>query len=102
METPISPRAEAQNELRDTLVCLGLNDSYGIIDGKGVSKTGKSFRSLTFAKAANLDGVLEIYGPGFIVAKWKTRYQSLPQTGQQNFRSILDVKRFLIQHFFFG
>jgi hypothetical protein len=82
-------------------MCLELNDSYGVTETKGTNKNGKSYRLLTFAKAAILDGVIEIYGPSFIQVKWQTAIRRLPAKGRETFRSAHECKKWLVENFNF-
>jgi len=95
----MSTRAEAQDELRQTLMNLGLNESYGIIDGKDKTANGRSFRTMTFARAGSLDGVVHIFGPKFIVVKWVTAIRRLPHRGMEYFRSVESCQEWLIENF---
>lgn len=95
----MSPRESVQEELNDTLVCLGLNDVYGIIRGKDTDKKGKSYRSLTFCKAKILDGSIHIYSPRFILVKWQTAIRRLPHKGQEVFRDVTSAKRWFQENF---
>lgn len=94
----MSPRQEVAQNLADTCVFGGLNDSYGVSVTKSEEK-GKTFWSVTFAKARILDGVIKVYSPKFILVKWRAAICDLPAHGQEVFRSEADAKSFLIRQF---
>lgn len=90
----MSPREAIQKELSSFLIQLGLDESYGVIEAEC-----KRFRSVTFAKNAILDGVVEIYGPKFILVKWRTAIRRLPHQGQEKFESVEATKEFINENF---
>lgn len=90
----MSPREAAQNELREHLVDLQLDEVYGVID----AATPKH-RSLTFCKAEILDGVVYIYGPKFILVKYQTAIRTLPHRGQEKFESVEAAKEWFTENF---
>jgi hypothetical protein len=94
----MSPRQQVAQNLADTCMFGGLNDSYGVSVAKTEEK-GKTFWSVTFAKARILDGVIKVYSPKFILVKWQTAIHDLPTKGQEVFKSEADVKSFLIRSF---
>lgn len=95
----MSPREEVQIELIETLNFLGLNEVYGIIEGKDKNKAGHSYRSLTFCRAQSVDGSIMIYSPKFIVIKWQTTIRTLNHKGQEVFKSLYDAKCWLTKNF---
>jgi hypothetical protein len=83
----MSPREEVQQEIRDTLFFLGLNEVYGILESKENDNKGRSYRSLTFCRASTVDGIVRVYSPRFIMIKWN-QYQDV-------FRSVSEAKLYL-------
>jgi len=49
---------------------------YGVIEGSGVSKSGRKHKSITFGVARLLDAHLQYYGPKFIVIQAHGRLES--------------------------
>ena len=84
----MSIREEIQNDLANYCNELGLNEVYGVLTGKDQSSTGRTFRSVTFCKARVLDGVIEIYGPKFIMV-------SSNRTNREVCRSVDEVKAYI-------
>lgn len=99
MNNPNWSRRQVVDDLKDILIFGGLTDSYGVNESKETDKKGKTFYSLTFAKAANLDGVVKVYGSGFILIEWQTRYAHLPHRGKQVCKSDVEAKRFIQRNF---
>ena len=98
----VSPRQQVANNLADTCVFGGLNESYGVSIEKAVDKGGKEHWSVLFAKARTLDGVLQVYSPNFILVTWRgalARVTDLPLQGSQVCRSESEAKQFLTSHF---
>ncbi len=98
MVETMSPRQQVAQNLADTCVFGGLNDSYGVSLAKSEEK-GKSFWSVTFCRARFLDGVIKVYSPNFILIKWQGRVANLPARGQEVFRSEASAKDFIISNF---
>jgi hypothetical protein len=94
----MSPREQVAEALMETCVFGGLTDAYGVIKARSTAN-GKTYWSVTFCKARDLDGVIRIYSERFILIQWKTRYKSLPHTGQQKFISERQAKDFMCLHF---
>lgn len=94
----MSPREQVAQNIADTCVFGGLNDSYGVMKEKETSN-GKTYWSVTFCKARILDGVIRVYSPKFIMVKWMTAIRTLPHRGQEVFHSEEAVKTFLIKSF---
>ena len=90
----MSPRQEVAQNLVETCMFGGLDDSYGVNLNKE-ELNGKSFWSVTFAKAAILDGVIRVYSPNFIQVKWQGKMGK----GSEVFRSEHAAKQFLQQTF---
>src|SRR3989304_4662545 len=65
-----------------------LDQVYGCIEGLESFKTrpGK-YRTLTFCKARNLDGILKVFSENSLRVEFQTRYQSLPHQGSETFTS---------------
>jgi len=98
----MSPRQKVAQNLADTCVCGGLNESYGVSVEKATDKGGKDHWSVLFAKASTLDGVIRVYSPGFVLVQWQgalARVTDLPLRGSQVCRSESEAKEFLIAHF---
>jgi hypothetical protein len=95
----MSPREEIQNEIRDTLFCLELNEVYGIIESKQNDQKGKSYRALTFCRAGSVDGEVRVYSPRFIMIKYQTTIRRLPHKSQEVFRDVSAAKRYLQECF---
>jgi len=96
-----SPREEVADGLADTCVFGGLNESYGVSKAKGEAN-GKSFWTITFAKARTLDGVIKVYSPTFIQIKWQgalAKAAGLAYEGSEVLKSELAAKKFLTDHF---
>ncbi len=55
-----SPREQVADNLVETCAFGGLNDSYGIMKSKATDAKGKTYWSVTFAKARYLDGQIKI------------------------------------------
>lgn len=90
---PTSPRHEAALRISDTLLCLGLDDSYGITMERAVDKKGKSHWSITFCKARTVDGLVRVYSD---------RYFQITMQNQDRaevFRSLYDAQSWLVQRF---
>lgn len=94
----ISPRQQVAQNLSDTCVFGGLNDSYGVSMQKEEDK-GKSFWSVTFCKARVLDGVLRVYSPNFVLIRWQTGYRDIEGRGSEVFRSERAAKDFIVKNF---
>lgn len=93
----MTPREAVQVDLRDFLIDdLKLTDSYGVIESEN-----KKYRGLTFCKAAVLDGVIEIYGPKFILVRWTTSIRRMPYRGSEKFESVEATKEFLKENFYY-
>lgn len=90
----MSPRESVAHELADTCFFGDLNQSYGVIVEKGETN-GKSHWSVTFAKAAILDGLIRVYSPAFIQVKWQGKMGK----GSEVFRSVSTAKVFLQKTF---
>jgi hypothetical protein len=93
-----SIRHSVAEEIAESCRFGDLNDSYGVLVSKGEAN-GKSFWSVTFCKAVNLDGEVRIYSPNFILIKWTTRYKHLPKNGSQKFSDVDSAKLFIQKNF---
>jgi hypothetical protein len=96
-----SPREEIADALVDTCVFGGLDESYGVNKQRGEAN-GKTFWSITFAKARTLDGLIRVYSPTFIQIKWqgsRAVASGLSFTGNEICRSEAAAKLFLTKHF---
>jgi hypothetical protein len=96
-----SPREQVADALVDTCVFGGLNDSYGVMKQRGEAN-GKTYWSVTFAKARSLDGLIRVYSPIFIQVKWEgtlAQARGLSYRGNEIFRSEAEVKKFLTDYF---
>lgn len=94
----VSPRQQVAQNLSDTCVCGGLNDSYGVSVEKGEDK-GKSFWLVTFCKARVLDGIIRVYSPNFIQVKWQTGFRDMAARGSEVFKSESAAKAFITNSF---
>jgi len=90
---PISPRQRAALEIKDTLQCLGLDDSYGISMERAVDKKGKMHWSILFCKARTVDGIIRVYSDRFVQIAIQQR------RGAERFTSVHDAQRWLIREF---
>lgn len=63
----MSPRQQVAQNIADTCIFGGLNESYGVSCERATDKKGKPHWSVLFAKARTLDGVVRVYSPGFIM-----------------------------------
>lgn len=61
--------SEVQDLLEKFIRECDFNAPYGILTGEGKSSKGKSFKSITFGRAATLDASIEIYGERFMLLK---------------------------------
>lgn len=97
-----SIRQEVAQNIADTCTFGNLNESYGVSCEKSTDKKGKTHWSVLFAKARNLDGVVRVYSPTFILISWQgatAKAAGLPFEGRQVCRSEAEAKAFLINHF---
>jgi hypothetical protein len=96
----MSIRQQVAQNLADTCVFGGLNDSYGVnVEKSSDPKSKKTFWSVTFAVARVTDGVIRVYSPNFIMIKWQTADRTLRSKGQEIFHSEDGAKTFLIRNF---
>ena len=91
--TPVSLRQEAALRIADTLMCLGLDDSYGISVERAVDKKGKGHWSILFCKAGTIDGVVRVYSDRFIMITIEQR------RGAEKFTSPRDAQSWLVREF---
>lgn len=89
----VSPRKQAALRIQDTLMCLELDDSYGISMQRAIDKKGKSHWSILFCKARTIDGLVRVYSDRYI----QITIQQRP--GAQTFKSVLDAQRWLVSQF---
>jgi len=94
-----SPRHQVAENLADTCIFGGLNDSYGVNISKGRSKNNKEYWGVTFCKARVLDGAIEVYSPNFIVIVWQTAYRDMAAKGRELFKSEAAAKTFITKNF---
>lgn len=89
-----SPRAEMQDRIEAWFMeRIDLWDApYGVLKGK--SEDGKA-RTVTFGRAQILDATILIYGPTFILVKWRTAIHRLAGTGSQKFNSEDAAKKWI-------
>ena len=92
-----SEREQVAQDLADTCVFGGLNESYGVLTSKQTDAKGKSYRSVTFARNAILDGCIKVYSPGFILITWQTAIRDLPSKGREVCKSPHEAKQFLMR-----
>lgn len=64
------------------------NAPYGVLDGTGVSPSGKKYKSITFGRARTLDAEVRIYGSSFIIIRTSRH-------GQQVFRDATSAIDFI-------
>lgn len=95
----MSPRRQVAQNLADTCMFGGLNDSYGVNIAKSKSKSGKEYWGVTFCKARTLDGSVEVYSPNFIVVAWQTGFRDMPAAGREVMRSESAAKTFITKNF---
>lgn len=93
-EPGISPRQQVAVDLADTCLFGGLDESYGVNVSKG-DHNGKSCWTVTFAKAAILDGVIRVYSPSFIQVKWEGKMGK----GSEVFRNMSNAREFITNKF---
>lgn len=96
-----SIREEVAEALADTCVFGGLNESYGVIKSKETAK-GKTYWSVTFAKARTLDGYIRVYSPSFIYVGWQGAAAvaaGLEFRGNRVFKDEQSAKQFIVKHF---
>ena len=90
---PVSPRQKAALEISDTLMCLGLDEVYGISMERGTDAKGKNYWGLTFCKARIVDGVVRVYSDRFIQIKVQQSRTS------EVFRSPREAKAWLVRQY---
>ena len=90
---PVSPRQKAALEISDTLMCLGLDEVYGISMERSTDEKGRNYWSLTFCKARTVDGVVRVYSDRFIQIK------VLQGRRSEVFRSSYEAKAWLVKQF---
>jgi hypothetical protein len=95
----MSLRQQVAQNLAETCIFGGLNDSYGVSLQKATDKKGKQHWSVLFCKARILDGVIRIYSPGFIMISWQTAIRTLPEKGMKVFKNEYEAKDFLVNTF---
>lgn len=93
-----SEREQIAHNLADTCVFGGLNESYGVNCIKATNAKGKTYWSVTFAKARTLDGDIQVYSPTFILVRWQTAIRDLPAKGSIVAKSEAEAKE-LLQRF---
>jgi hypothetical protein len=90
-----SEREQIAHNLADTCVFGGLNESYGVTCEKATNAKGKTYWSVTFAKARTLDGAIQVYSPTFILITWQTANRDLPSKGRVVAKSEGEAKELL-------
>jgi hypothetical protein len=91
----ISIRAQVAQNLADTCVFGGLNDSHEVCIEKETDTKGKSYWSVSFSKDKNVDGNICVFGERHIVVKWK----SLKTKSQETFKNETLAKSFMVSTF---
>jgi hypothetical protein len=91
--TKVSPRHEAALKIADTLMCLGLDDCYGVEMQRAIDKKGKQHWSILFCKARTVDGVVRVYSDRFIMIAIQQR------RGAEKFTSPRDAQAWLVREF---
>ena len=91
--TPTSPRHEAALRIADTLMCLGLDDCYGVEMQRAIDKKGKSHWSILFCKARTVDGIVRVYSDRYIQIVIQQR------RGAQRFTTVRDAQSWLVREF---
>jgi hypothetical protein len=91
--TPTSPRHEAALRIADTLMCLGLDDCYGIEMQRATDKKGRNHWSILFCKARTVDGVVRVYSDRYIQITIQQR------RGAERFTSPRDAQAWLVREF---
>ena len=92
----MSVRSDIADRFANAFNANRLNDSYGVSVGKG---GGDRYYTVTFCKARVLDGVVNVYGPKFILVKWMTQFRDMPHKGQEKFESEGDALKFIQDYF---
>lgn len=92
----LSLRGEVAQNLADTCIFGGLNDSYGVSCQRDTDKKGKTHWSILFCKARVLDGVIRVYSERFILITWQGLGE---RNGKYVAKSEHDAKTFLVNHF---
>lgn len=95
----MSQRNEIAQNLAETCIFGGMNDSYGVSCERSTDKKGKTHWSVLFCRARILDGVIRVYSPNFILITWQTAIRSVPRNGSQVCRSEWEAKEFLMNTF---
>lgn len=91
--TPTSPRHEAALRIFDTLMCLELNDSYGVEMQRAIDKKGKSHWSILFCRAGTIDGLVRVYSDRFVQITIEQR------RGAERFTSVREAQSWLVREF---
>lgn len=91
--TPTSPRHEAALRIADTLMCLELNDCYGVEMQRAIDAKGRSHWSILFCKARTVDGIVRVYSDRYIQIVIQQR------RGAQRFTSVRDAQSWLVREF---
>ena len=94
-----SPRESVAQELYETCLFGGLNESYGASMGKRTDAKGKSYWDVSFCKARTVDGTVKVYSEKFILVKWQTQFRDMPHQGQEVFKNVNAAKSFLVKSF---
>ena len=92
----MSSRSDVADKIAETLVELGLNDSYGVNVGK--ADNNKCYH-VTFCKARVLDGAVKFYGPKFVLVSWMTAFRDMPHKGTEKFSSVDAAVKFIKESF---
>ena len=99
MSDSMSQRQQVAQNLAETCIFGGLNDSYGVSIDRATDKKGKPHWSVLFCKARILDGIIRVYSPGFIMISWQTAIRDLPSKGMRVFKAEHEAKEFLVNSF---
>ncbi len=92
-------RQETLDAVFELLHELELDEVYGITEGTHKASSGKSAPSLTFCKARILDGLVAVWSPTFIQAKWQTAIRDLPHRHSQVFKSFAEFEVAMREYF---
>jgi len=65
----MSKRKDIQDDMAQFLESVGLNEVYGVLTDIEEIMYSRKIRTVTFCRAATLDGVVRIYSPNFIQVK---------------------------------
>lgn len=78
-----SEREQIQERIYQWLLASNAFDApYGVL--KGHSTNGRA-RQVTFGRSNILDATVDVYGPRFMLLRWRAAIRKLPSDGQLKF-----------------